>query len=448
MPASSSTDATPASSSATTSLTQSIEKLDGSMASGKSNYQAWKFRVIRILKEKGLLTAIEESLDKTNNKAIALDNAAFTIITLNVRDSKITHIQDCGTAQEAWEALRIVHQGIGASGKMVLIQRLWALRMVEGEDMAEHLNRFRELANQVQSLSSNSKGMEESELVTLLSLSLPESYEPVIMALQSRTDDLTFDMFAGRLLQEAARRQVAQVRQPDQAHSNSSSAAFTAKYAMRGRNTGGRNGMRRGGRRTGGGFGTQREERTGGEGGATGSPKPRGKCFYCQKEGHWKRDCYKRKSEEGKNIRSPMEGNDTGLAFTAKGNELSGKESVAWIVDSGASQHLSSTRKLFIEGTYEAITPKGIEIADRSRIQAVGRGDIRIGELHLSNVLFVPQLGGNLLSVARAIDSGYNIQFTSAKCTIAGMGIYVEGGEKAISITYQTNPITSRPTLG
>ena len=175
MPSSSSTDTTAATGSATTSLTQSIEKLDGSMASGKSNYQAWKFRVIRILKEKGLLTAIEESLDKTNNKAMTLDNAAFTIITLNVRDSQITHIQDCSSAKEAWETLRIFHQGIGASGRMVLIQRLWALRMVDGEDMAEHLNRFRELANQVQSLSSDSKGMEESELVTKLSLSLPES---------------------------------------------------------------------------------------------------------------------------------------------------------------------------------------------------------------------------------------------------------------------------------
>ena len=105
MPSSSSTDTAAATGSATTSLTQSIEKLDGSMASGKSNYQAWKFRVIHILKEKGLLRAIEESLDKTNNKAMTLDNAAFTIITLNVRDSQITHIQDCSMAKEAWEAV-------------------------------------------------------------------------------------------------------------------------------------------------------------------------------------------------------------------------------------------------------------------------------------------------------------------------------------------------------
>ena len=127
MASSSSTESNPPTASATTSLTQLIEKLDGSMASGKSNYQAWKFRVIRILKEKGLLTAIAEDLDKSDSKALSRDNAAFTILTLNVKDSQITHIQECSTAKEAWEALRTVHQGIGASGRMVLMQRLWAL---------------------------------------------------------------------------------------------------------------------------------------------------------------------------------------------------------------------------------------------------------------------------------------------------------------------------------
>lgn len=33
--------------------------------------------------------------------------------------------------------------------------------MVEGKDMVEHLNKFRELANQVESLSATGKGMED-----------------------------------------------------------------------------------------------------------------------------------------------------------------------------------------------------------------------------------------------------------------------------------------------
>ena len=439
MSSSSTADSATSTSSATTSLTQSIEKLDGSMAAGKSNYQAWKFRVIRILKEKGLLTAIEESLDKADSKAVARDNAAFTILTLNVRDSQITHIQDCTMAKDAWEALRIVHQGSGSSGRMVLMQRLWVLRMVEGEDMAEHLNRFRELASQVQSLSPNSKGMEESELVTLLSLSLPESYEPIIMALQSRSEDLTFDTFAGRLLQESARRQVAQVRQPDQGNYNTSGAAFSAQHAMREKSVGGRYGMRRGGMRAGAGFGRSKGEAFSSQGRSAGTPKGRGKCFYCQKDGHWKRDCYKKKADEVKNLQPPVAREDMGLAFTVTTDKGKEQEQEVWIVDSGASQHLVSSRKAFSQETYREIVPRGIEIADRSRMQAVGKGDVTIGQMHLTDVLLVPQLGGNLLSVAQVLDSGYNVGFTSVKCKISGRAVFLEAKREG-NLYYLPNP--------
>jgi len=144
---------------------------------------------------------------------------------------------------------------------MVLIERLWALRLLEGEDIAEHLNKFWELANQVESLSAIGKRIAHNELVTLLCLSLPDSYEPMIMALQSRADELTFDIFAGRLLQESARRQVAQVRQPDQEQGASSGTAFTVRSPMRGRrNIDARYRLRRGGTRTPNTFGMGRVE--------------------------------------------------------------------------------------------------------------------------------------------------------------------------------------------
>jgi len=427
MPSSSTADSNAATTSATTSLTQSIEKLDGSMESGRSNYQAWKFRVIRILKEKGLLTAIEEDLDKNDSKAMSRDNAAFPILTLNVRDTQITHIQECSTAKEAWEALRIVHQGIGASGRMVIMQRLWALRMLEGGDMAENLNRFRELASQVQGLSGNGKAIDENELVTLLSLSLPDFYEPIIMALQSRTDDLTFNIFAGRLLQESARRLVAQGRQAEQPQRNTSTTAFTANYAMRGKNLGGRYGLRRGGMRTAGGFGGFRTESSGSNWKGVAPSKAKGKCFYCQKEGHWKRDCNKRKADEGKDIPQATSQELGGIAFTVLDRTTVGAQGRQWIVDSGASQHLCGNRSAFTAGTYQEITPRAIEIADQSKIQAVGIGIVRLGELELSNVLLVPQLGGNLLSVARMIDSGYEVRFTSAKCAISKSQFVIKG---------------------
>jgi len=203
----SSTSASKTTSVSTTSLTQSIEKLDGAMATGQSNYNAWRFRIIRILKEKDLLSAIEDS---SNTLSSNKDDQAFTIITLNIKDSQIPYIQDATTTKEAWSALKEVQQGIGMNGRIVLMQRLWGLRMSEGEDMAQHLNQFREIANQLRSLSEDGKGMDDTELVTILTLSLPASYEPLVMALQSRSDTVTFDLMAGRLLQESGRRQISQ----------------------------------------------------------------------------------------------------------------------------------------------------------------------------------------------------------------------------------------------
>ena len=70
--------------------------------------------------------------------------------------------------------------------------------------MASHLNELRDLAHQIANLSAgdDSTQIQGVDLVSMLSLSLPDSYEPLIMALQSRSEELTFDFMAGRLLWE------------------------------------------------------------------------------------------------------------------------------------------------------------------------------------------------------------------------------------------------------
>jgi len=75
------------------------------MATGQSNYNAWRFRILLILKEKNLLGVIEdETVSDTK------DDRPFTIITLNIKDSQIPYIQDGRTTKEAWTALKEAHQ--------------------------------------------------------------------------------------------------------------------------------------------------------------------------------------------------------------------------------------------------------------------------------------------------------------------------------------------------
>ena len=178
------------------------------MATGKSNYVAWKFGVLCILKEKGLARALEEyTADDSDTSSSAtterMNDQALTIISLNICDSQIPHIQAARDAKEAWEALAKGHQGIGSNGRMVLMQKLWSLLLQEGQHMSAQLNSFKELATQVANLSSDGLGIPDVDLVSMLSPELPTSYKPLIRAVQSREENITFDFLGGRLLQEA-----------------------------------------------------------------------------------------------------------------------------------------------------------------------------------------------------------------------------------------------------
>ena len=430
----------------TTSLTQSIEKLDGSMATGQSNYNAWRFRIVRILKEKDLLQAIEDSTVSSTK-----DDQAFTIITLNIKDSQIPHIQNSRTAKEAWSALKEVHQGIGTNGRMVLMQRLWGLKMSEGQDMAQHLNQFRELANQLRGLTTEGKEIDDSELVTILTLSLPESYEPLVMALQSRADLVTFDIMAGRLLQESARRHVGQVTHKGQENTLGSQTAFTAqrpststrfRFSRAGFHANGRGrGEFRGGYR---GFsgGSNSGQAGRGSRGASGIRQQLGtKCHYCGKEGHWKKDCYKRKAEETGNRNGGLGGSQE---FTFLAKEPLQVPKIGWIIDSGASQHLCGNRNAF-SGFSDISTEQAITIADGTKIKAKGKGEIDIttgaGSIRLTNVWYVPEIGGNLLSVSRMVDAGFAVEFSATSCTVSKNNVRTLLGYRIGSLYYLYNTL-------
>jgi len=144
---------------------------------------------------------------------------------------------------------------------------------------------------------------------------------------------------------------------------------------------GGRYGLGRGGMRTVNSHSFRPSEGPIGFGKSAGRPSPRGKCFYCEKEGNWKWDCSQKKADKGKESnRAPRE-EQSGLTFTVYKIGNTTKHLLGWIIDSGASQHLCSNKGSFIRGTYEAITPQGIEIANESRIDAIRGGDMCVGEL-------------------------------------------------------------------
>ncbi|KAG9447257.1 hypothetical protein H6P81_013385 [Aristolochia fimbriata] len=95
----------------------------------------------------------------------------------------------------------------------------------------------------------------------------------------------------------------------------------------------------------------------------------------------------------------------------------SGKSS--WIIDSSASSHMSSDLSLFVYTSSSTTTFSPICTADGSQLSDSSVGSICTPSgIRLSNVMYVPQLLLNLISVGQLCDLGFHVLFTSSGCQL------------------------------
>src|SRR4029079_11703299 len=84
-----------------------------------------------------------------------------------------------------------------------------------------------------------------------------------------------------------------------------------------------------------------------------------------------------------------------------------------WYIDSGATQHMSGDRDAFVD--YECIPAKAVYLGRQVNAK-------------FTNVLYVPNLKSNLISVSRLIKDGFNVQIGAAGCDILKNGAVVAQG--------------------
>jgi len=100
-----------------------------------------------------------------------------------------------------------------------------------------------------------------------------------------------------------------------------------------------------------------------------------------------------------------------------------------WAVDSGASQHMTSTRSLFCE--FNACKVSDIIVANGEKLYSQGEGTVKMKivvdgnkslDVVLENVLYVPNLNGNLMSVKQLVEKGYGVVFEESGCHLTKDG--------------------------
>lgn len=257
-------------------------------------------------------------------------------------------------------------------------------RADENSDMEAHVNRMNELFQQLLALGDELKP--EFILSATLLGSLPSSYDGLITALEARSEtELSSSFVRSKIIEEYRRRKDRDNGGQGESH--------VLKFSN------------------------------------TGATKKSTTCYFCKRNGHYRNECdeyAKWKAEKGipgnqnKSKANIVKSDDASDEFLFLVGRVNG-----WILDSGATCHVSCKRENFIE--FDGTHSEKVSVANGQEVRASGRGKVAVvlvngnsttAKVTIEDVLYVPSIGGNLISVKRLTEKGFKVEFSGNTCEI------------------------------
>jgi hypothetical protein len=469
---------------------------------GKESYPVWSYTMREHLTTAGLLEAVTTSKPKLakideqeETKLAGLEASkvqeAKSLLLSTLAASEIEKILHCQTAQEIWQHFELAYGAKSSNKKLELMSEMNSLKCASAKEVAAAVNKAMTIRGKLEALGVK---IDETMLISVLMNAIPSKLYSVFLETWSMLDveQQTLARFISKLLDKT--KQLVEVEDTE-----------SAMMALRVQNSRGRG---RGGRgRSGGHHLNNRPNYSnkqspqeanwsrGGHGSGADShsrnapqdhvfqrsstnsynyQQPQSSnhdeqqktCNYCKKIGHWKQDCrklqYKLSERSNNNQRnneqqSPRNNSNQNamqaeeISFMAV--EISPSvddqsvESTIWLIDSGATSHMTSNFSLFDH--FERFeTPIGVRIGDDNVLEAVGRGLVNTRQCQLS-VLYVPSMGQrNLFSIGYASQPGSKQYFMFCDSGVKWVQddkIIFQGGRKGNSYYFNFDLVKHSP---
>jgi transposase InsO family protein len=376
---------------------------------GANNYTTWCTYVKAVLKGQGLhghitgatqrpvptasaTSTVGSAEVEADTKAVAewerKDDKAQSIILLGVTPAMLGCIAGDMTARQMWDKLATQCHRKDMATRISLMQQLFSTRLRPADSVDQHIRAMAEIRDRLINIG---KPLDDAVAAIALLLSVPAEVPQWEMWLRSHTasakdptwDDVSADMRAEASLQQQRDRTLMQA---------SADAAAVVAYAA----------ATKGGRQT--------------------TPPRAGRpyCTHCNKQGHVAATCWTLHPDQRKQRQATTE---HALAVAvADGEQDAPIPGVGlWHVDSGASSHLTGCRAWFTE--LHSCAPCTVVAANHGTLTCTQRGTVTLnterGRIHVRDVLYVPSLGVNLLSVSAIVNAGMRVRFTKGGCRIS-----------------------------
>ncbi|CAI7888318.1 unnamed protein product [Closterium sp. NIES-53] len=438
------------------------------------NFAEWSFKMENIFDHYDLLKVMEGTEKRPENDPekspwVRKSAQGYLLLGQALGSSQIRHMKPFQREPEkgpkAWAALKGVYAPATAAVAVVLERQMAALRIEEDEAVEEGVQKFFDLLTRLEGADLNySELQKKTKLLALL----PESWSSLIINLNRNLPHLSLEDVKRAILQEDFRRR-------ELASADGAGAASIGQGYGRGRGRG-RGGSRFGSNNINGGCGS------GGYGGdnkSYGRSRGRfdGECHYCHKSGHMWRDCFKlpdgwtpAQGQEGRGAgggRGRGRGGRGGRRGGAASMKSTGNESESrddrfpgqfffvsmqasagpekdedfeepaavgkvtlhsldyWVIDSGATYSMTPRADLLTELEPSLVKHVTSALGQRAEVKGMGKAMFKCADgkmVGLKNVLWVPNLAANLISVRRLQKAGMNTSSKGAKTYTARLG--------------------------
>ncbi|MCH96964.1 retrovirus-related Pol polyprotein from transposon TNT 1-98, partial [Trifolium medium] len=333
---------------------------------------------------------------------------------------KISHAE---SAKHAWDILATYYEG-GAQVKGVKLQsyrrQFELLQMDKADSIGSYVSKVQGL---VHSMRSCGEEITERMMVEKVMRTLIPSFDHVVVAIQTagQVPTMQIENLVGTLeaheLVINERKQVQETVQALQVQSFKKHGGNKGKGKDKSKNFSQKPGK----------FDAKSESFK--KGGGTSNTQKKDKshiqCYNCEKWGHYASDCRSKKVQDNDDEANFVQDKEdkgavtfmaaisdelceTSGAYAARVNCVSG----AWFMDTGCSNHMTGHRDWLIR--FDQSKKSTVRLADNSSIQAMGSGDMVIKRSNgdsavIEEVLYVPGMGCNLLSVGQLIEKGFSV---------------------------------------